>query len=53
MAYLCKDRTPNLNILVVDGSPSRDEILADGLRSLGVEYLLLRGYDPLHRIEYK
>jgi GT2 family glycosyltransferase len=39
MAYLRKDHSQNLNIVVVDGSPSGDETLARGLQNLGVKYL--------------
>jgi GT2 family glycosyltransferase len=41
MAFLCKDHTVASNIIVVDGSPIRDDELMQGLTALGVEYLHL------------
>jgi GT2 family glycosyltransferase len=39
MAFLCKEQPTDLNIILVDGSPVRDDELAQGLERLGVEYL--------------
>lgn len=39
VAFLCKDNPSDLNIILVDGSPQRDDELAQGLAALGVEYL--------------
>jgi hypothetical protein len=38
MAFLCKDRPENLHIILVDGSPFRDDELAQRLTDIGVEY---------------
>lgn len=39
MAFLCKEGHKDLNIILVDGSLSRDEELAKGVKTLGVGYL--------------
>ncbi len=39
MAFLCRERPTDLNVIFSDGSPSRDGKLANGLAGLGVEYL--------------
>lgn len=38
MAFLCKDRPSNLNIILVDGSPVQDDPLAQELTAIGVQY---------------
>jgi hypothetical protein len=39
VAFLCRDHPADLNVMLVDGSPFRDDQLAQGLTALGVEYL--------------
>jgi glycosyltransferase involved in cell wall biosynthesis len=39
MSYLCQDRLSCLNIVLVDGSPLRDDFLSDCLKRMGIEYL--------------
>jgi GT2 family glycosyltransferase len=39
MAFLMKEHPQDLRVLVVDGSPARDDSLACGLSELGVEYV--------------
>lgn len=39
VAFLCKDHAADLNVILVDGSPQRDDQLAQELTCLGVGYI--------------
>ena len=39
VAFLCRERPTDLNVALLDGSPTRDDALADALAALGVEYV--------------